>query len=362
MSATLTRRERVMRTIRFQPVDRIATYDILENDGVIEHYAGEPATPINGDRVKGKAIGRCLDMTRMPEGPRKEALLDSENGLRYKIERWTTWIVERPFHDLETLIPWIKRHIAQLNAWQPDAEFIASFHEYIRRHQLFFAAGCEVRDDVPVLVMPSHVGVDHMHSLVGLELFSLLTMCEPDLMEEWFESIHQAELRRVHAVADAALMPIVLTHDDIASKNGPLFSPDWLRRYEIPRLKALVNAWHAHDTICLFHSDGNLMPILDDLVSTGIDGLNPLETLAGMSIHEVRARYGDRLFLTGGIDVSQLMEHGTPEEVRARCQEAIAEADGMGYFLGSTTEILPSLPPENAIAMLETPKLLAQPT
>lgn len=359
MAAKLTKRERAMRTIRFEDVDRIAIYDILENDGGIEHYAQEKLTVINGHRVKGKAIGCCLDMTRMPEGPSPVRRIIDEDGLVRQCERWTSWVVERPFHDLETLIPWVKDQIEKRSKWQPTDEFVEEFHESMRRFMTYFAMGSESRDDVPILIMPSPVGLDYLYAPIGLELFSMLMLCEPELVEEWWEAFHQAELRRVHAIADPELMPIVLTHDDMASKNGTIFNPDWIRQYEIPRLKALVSAWHAHDTLCLFHSDGNLMPVLDDLVGAGIDGLNPLETNAGMSITEVRKRYGKKLFLTGGIDVSQLLSNGTPEQVRARCIEAIKEADGRGYFLGSTTEILPSVPTENVVTMLEMPKLIA---
>lgn len=67
--AQLSKRERVMRTMNFRETDRVPVYDILQNDGLIEYMAGEPLTVENGDRVKGRAIGRCLDMTRMPNGP-----------------------------------------------------------------------------------------------------------------------------------------------------------------------------------------------------------------------------------------------------------------------------------------------------
>ena len=59
------------------------------------------------------------------------------------------------------------------------------------------------------------------------------------------------------------------------------------------RLERLVKAWHEHNIKCLFHSDGNLMPVLADLVKTGIDGLNPIETAAGMNLKEVKNFYGD---------------------------------------------------------------------
>ena len=359
MAASLTKRERVMRAINFQEVDRIPTYDILVNDGVIEHYAGEKLNPANGLRVKAKATARCLDMTRAPFGPGKDGRITNEDGLTYQTERWTTWIVERPFNTPEELAEWVKEKIVRLRKWQPDAAFVEEAHEHVRRLQAFYAAGAEVREDIPVLVIESPAGLDQTYAVCGLELFSMLMAYEPELTQEWIEEVHQAELRRVRAIADPRLMPVVLTFDDMASKNGPLFRPDWLRQYHFPRLKRLVDEWHSHDTVCLFHSDGNLMPILDDLVAAGIDGLNPLETMAGMSITEVRKHYPDRLFLTGGIDVSQLLPFGTPEEVRARCLEAIKEAEGVGYFLGSTTELEPCVPVENAVTMYETPALLA---
>ncbi len=121
----------------------------------------------------------------------------------------------------------------------------------------------------------------------------------------------------------------------------------------MPRLKRLNDAWHARGTACLFHSDGNLWPVLDDLVAAGIDGLNPLEVLAGMTVKAVRERY-PQLFLTGGVDVSQLLVYGTPDEVRAACRQNIRDAGGRGYLIGSSTELHWDVALENAVAMFET--------
>jgi len=358
MKAKLTKRERVLRTIRFEEVDRIATYDILDNSGAIEHYAGEPVNPVNGDRVKSKAIARCLDMTRMLNGPAEPGVRTDEEGFTWRVEPWTTWIEKRPFDDVEGLIEWVKRKIVELRQFKPDAQYVKRLHENLRKHQAYMADGAEDCDDLTVIVLESPTGIDATYCQCGLELYSMLMFAEPDLLDEWIEETNLAELRRVEVIANPDLIPVALTHDDLAYKTGPIFAPDWIRKHQTPRLKRLVNAWHTRDTYCLYHSDGNLMSILADLVSTGIDGLNPIETCAGMSVAEVRRLY-PKLFMAGGIDVSQLLPNGTPEQVRARCKEAIAEADARGYFLGSTTEILPNVPTENVIAMLETPMQLA---
>jgi len=350
----MTKRERVLRTARFQETDRVPLYDIIDNDAIIEHYAGQKLTVENGSWAKGIAIGRVLDMTRMVNGPQEPGETRLENGLVLRQERWTHWIVERPFHDMPSLVEWIKGEIKRVEAQVFDRAYAERLHQWIRDRLAVFAAGDPTgRGDPTVLILESGVGLTEMYWVTDIQMFAYLMADYPDLVEEWLEARHQAELRRVAAIADPELIPIALTYDDIAYKTGPIFSPAWLRQHWVPRLKRLVDAWHSRDTLCLFHSDGNLWPVLDDLVSAGIDGLNPLEVAAGMTVKEVRERY-PQLFLTGGIDVSQLLVYGTPEEVRAACRQAIADAGGRGYFLGSTTEIHWDVRLENAIAMFET--------
>ena len=226
-------------------------------------------------------------------------------------------------------------------------------HDEIRARLANFAAG-DPDGDPTVLILETGAGLTEMYWATGMEWFSYLMADEPDLVEAWLVARNEAELRRAAAIADPELLPIVLTYDDIAYKNAPLFSPSWLRAHWVPCLKRLVDAWHARDTLCIFHSDGNLWPVLDDLVGTGIDGLNPLEVLAGMTVEAVRAAYPG-LVLTGGVDVSQLLPLGTPEAVRAACLENVAAAGRRGYFVGSSTELHWGVPLENARAMYETP-------
>lgn len=358
----LTKRERVLRTIHFQETDRTPVYDILQNDAIIEHYAapllqGAGLTPANGYPVKGFAIGRTLDMTRMPEGPSEPGLVQQENGLVIHQERWTSWIVRRPFETTPEMIAWVKSEIQRTHAIQPDASTPRNLVAWLERCAAWSAAGDPTgRDDPTVQILESGVGLTEIFWSLGWDHFTTLLFEYPVLLDEWLSARHQAELRRVAAIADPRRLPVVLTYDDIAYKTSTLFSPTWLRRHWLPKLKELVDAWHTRDTLCIFHSDGNLWPVLDDLVATGIDGLNPLEVLAGMSVKAVRQRY-PHLVLTGGIDVSQLLSLGTPEEVRQACRQAIADAGG-GYFLGSTTELHWDVKLDNAKAMFESANVI----
>jgi len=207
--------------------------------------------------------------------------------------------------------------------------------------------------DDTVVIYEYGPGLDWVRYCLGLELFSYLSVDAPELISEYIELYTAREIQRIHATADPRLTPCALTYGDIAYKGALLHSPEWLRREFYPPLARIDAALHEHGVECLFHSDGYLMEAIDDLLDAGIDGLNPLEVVAGMDLRAVAARYGDRLFFAGGIDISQLMANGTPDQVRQACREAI-DAAGPGYFIGSTTELDNGSRLENVLAMLET--------
>ncbi len=350
--ATMTKRERVMRTVNFEETDRVPLYDIIQNDAISEFYSGRALTVENGFETVGMAIGRTLDMTRMVGGPSEPRIVDHGNGFVSQVERYTSWFIQRPFKDLDGALEWVREDIARANAATFGPKDAEANRQRIEANQANFIKG-STDGDPTVFVLESGVGLTEMYSAVGWDHFSMLMMLHPELTEEWLDAHNRREIRRVGAIADPEILPIVLTYDDIAHKTGLLFSPDWLRQQWTGCLKKLVNAWHTRDTKCIFHSDGRLWDILPDLVEAGVDGLNPLEVLADMTVKKVRERY-PRLFLTGGIDVSQLLPFGTPEEVREVCRQTIADAEGRGYFMGSSTELHWDVPLENAKAMFET--------
>jgi uroporphyrinogen decarboxylase len=103
------------------------------------------------------------------------------------------------------------------------------------------------------------------------------------------------------------------------------------------------------------HSDGNIMPILDMIVDTGIDGLNPLEPPAGMDIGRIKQRYGKRIALIGNIDCGYLLSQAPVDEVRKVTRETMRIAmPGGGFCLSSSNSIHSSVRPENFMAMIET--------
>ena len=103
----------------------------------------------------------------------------------------------------------------------------------------------------------------------------------------------------------------------------------------------------------LFHSDGNISPLIPDWIDAGLSGLNPIEPLA-MDITALKQETAGKLVLTGNIDVD-LLTRGTPEAVAALTRERLEQLKpGGGYMLGSSNSVCDYVNPELYKTMLET--------
>lgn len=142
--------------------------------------------------------------------------------------------------------------------------------------------------------------------------------------------------------------------DDYAGAGGPLMSPHHFEELFLPGLREVVEAAKDMGALAVKHTDGNLEPILDMIVSTGIDGLHPLDPEAGMDIRRVKERYGSRICVIGNIDTGGLLTESTPGEVDEAVRRAILEtAPGGGYIISSANSIHARVKPGNYRAMLE---------
>ncbi|WP_319407027.1 uroporphyrinogen decarboxylase family protein [uncultured Desulfosarcina sp.] len=192
--------------------------------------------------------------------------------------------------------------------------------------------------------------------LMGMENYMIKLYQDPLLVERVAEMVTRYNLKQLDMLADAGL-DVLVVEDDIANTKALLISPAHFRRYVNPYNRRLVDRAHALGVRVVRHSDGNLWPILDTLIASGYDGLNPLEPQAGMDLGKVKDACGDRICLLGNIDCMHLLPEGTPAEVDAAVRQAIdAAAAGGGYILCSSNSLHPGVNPENCIAMFQAAK------
>ncbi|MCX6985878.1 MAG: nucleoside 2-deoxyribosyltransferase, partial [Lentisphaerae bacterium] len=133
--------------------------------------------------------------------------------------------------------------------------------------------------------------------------------------------------------------------------GGMIISPQFMREFFFPWYRKFIQIARDAGKYIIFHSDGDIEAVIPDFIDAGLNGLNPIEP-AAMDIVKLKKMYGDKLALTGNIDVD-LLSRGSTEDVIALTGKRIEELkSGGGFLLGSSNSICDYVNHENYIAML----------
>jgi len=150
---------------------------------------------------------------------------------------------------------------------------------------------------------------------------------------------------------------VIRVTDDMGMQSGPQFSPRMYREIFKPRYKAIYSVLKKATAAKLFlHTCGSIYRLLPDIVETGVDVLNPIQTSAAeMDPRRLKEEFGKELVLWGGgCDSQSVLALKGPEEVRREVEEKMAIfAPGGGYVFTQVHNIMPETPPENIVAMFE---------
>ncbi len=190
--------------------------------------------------------------------------------------------------------------------------------------------------------------------LMGMENLLLAVAMDPDLVRALVNMSVDLNLEMAREVA-ALDVDFVWTGDDYASNQGPLISPDAFRTMLYEPLCRLVGGLRELELPLIKHTDGNLWPIMDMIIDSGIACLDPIDPQAGMDLAAVKKKYGHVVALKGNVDCAQLLTFGTVEQVVEATKAALrAGAPGGGFILSSSNSIHSAVKPENYVAMMKT--------
>jgi len=192
--------------------------------------------------------------------------------------------------------------------------------------------------------------------LLGMSNLLMSYITNPELAKKVIDISVDYNLKLLEeAIKEGA--DIILSADDYAAANGPLMSPTHFKEFILPGLAKLVKRTHELGAKYIKHTDGNIWPILDMIIDTGIDGLHPIDPSAGMSIVEVKKKYGDKICVIGNVDCKYVLSEAPTNKVIKEVKKLISElAPGGGYMIASSNSIHKGVKPENYIAMIETAK------
>ena len=157
-------------------------------------------------------------------------------------------------------------------------------------------------------------------------------LLRPEYTAELFDKTMQFTLHAgLHFIDEGADM--IWLGDDVGMQDGMLFSPAMWRELLKPRMAVLISAYKARNpkVLVAYHSCGNIMPIIDDLIEIGLDVLNPIQPHA-MDPADIKRKFGDRLAFWGSIDIQDTLPHGSREDIRAEVKlrmETIGKGGGL---------------------------------
>jgi uroporphyrinogen decarboxylase len=178
--------------------------------------------------------------------------------------------------------------------------------------------------------------------MVGLEKFMVdMSLGEPyvgALLDRVLEFSAGVGRRLVELGVDG-----IWTGDDFGSQTGMLISPRMWREIFKPRFADLFAELKAAnpEILVMYHSDGAIAPILDDLVEIGMDVFNPVQpNVPGHEPEALKARLGDRLSFWGAIDQQHLLPNGTPAEIERDVAHKIDILGAGGGYMCSPAHIV----------------------
>ncbi len=362
---TMTSRERVLKTINGEEVDRLAIYDIIHSVDLIEHLAGDKITPSNAEDLTCKAVSKVLDLVRhfcIPSDLEEKTYGD-DDGFVYQQQWWTRAILERPNKTVEQTRDLMKKDADRIRqaaekgevCWQA-LEHLELLGEHCKTFEEIKELFLRISNKLDGTLMLTPEALPGMYTAThryGFEMVTYVIHDYPETFQDVYSAFCDYEVAKIHALADLVeVAPVGLLSEEVAFNTGLIFAPEFVKEVQYPNIRRVIDAYKSHGFKVIFHADGNKWPILADIISFGADVIDPCETLATMDIKKLRETYPDTTFASP-VDCQDLLARGTKEEIAAVSRKVLEDCGGRRVLTGSTSEIHPEISVESAMAMYD---------
>jgi len=133
---------------------------------------------------------------------------------------------------------------------------------------------------------------------------------------------------------------------DYCFNSNPFFTVEQFEQFIVPYLRALIAGLREMGFYSIKHTDGNIMPILDQILDCRPDAIHSLDPQAGVDLKAVKAYCGDRVCLIGNVNCG-LLQTGSVDEVRADVLRSLNDGmPGGGYIFSTSNCVYTGLPLE----------------
>jgi len=209
-------------------------------------------------------------------------------------------------------------------------------------------------------------GFDMPRQLMGVEGACLSYHVQPELMRDVMNTMSDTAFKVFERVSDRLTIDQLSVHEDLAGKGGPLIGPDQFNAFIQPYYRRIWDLLSSRGArIFCIDTDGNVEPLIDGFLESGLTAFEPVEPAAGMDMVAIRKKTGRRLALKGGIDkyVLKRGREAIRKELEYKMQPVMREGGTVfgldhripngtpvelyRYYVNTGREIL-GLPPLNA--------------
>jgi len=200
------------------------------------------------------------------------------------------------------------------------------------------------------------------YNAFGYENYLEFLALYPRSAQKLFGSQAEVQRRRAELLVEIYkefdIAPLVHLGTDICGKNGPVVSPKFLRENYFPFIRMTLEPLTRAGFRTVWHSDGVITPLIDDLLDCGISGFQGFQWEYGVRLEEIvkkRTREGERLTIFAGPSSSSTLPFGSKEDVRREIEHIIdVSRDSCALFLLPANCVLPDTPVENLIETYES--------
>jgi len=187
----------------------------------------------------------------------------------------------------------------------------------------------------------------------GFERFAQLLIKDTSFIKKVVREKEILYTEMVKHAIDELNLEAFFIGDDLAYNRAPFVSPRHFKQVFLPSYKRLSNVMHKRGCKFLFHTDGNIMPLIDQILEFA-DFIHPWQVSAGIDIFDVKEKYGDKVTIAGNVPIPMLV-HSTRKEIADYVKELIKKCGpGGGYMISSGNSIVPEIPWQNYLTMLST--------
>lgn len=193
--------------------------------------------------------------------------------------------------------------------------------------------------------------------LLGTEEIFVDIAVRREIVQAVFGKIKEFYLAYLERILSAAKgkVDIVLTGDDFGAQNGLLISPDMWRATIKPGFEEYIDLIKRYHAVAMHHTCGSVVDIIPDMIACGLDVLQSIQPEAkGMSLADLRKKFGSTLCFQGGISIQKTMPYGTPDDIRREvgCIADLVKPGG-GYIFCTSHNIQADTPVENITALMD---------